>query len=222
MNARRVARSTREVAALVYSPPSTRPTPQLLWHVLIVLSTWQLSAHRPARLHTVSTGVVLSVTSSQLHLRISSRRPKLVFGQRCSSARAASSPHVHAVGSRTAPSSRFVRFSVGLTGCPIISKLDDRRVPIICHWKRWKKWKKWERRMRRKKKKRWKKVEEVEDMCACLSRSHMKGLPDTSGVRLPGVCAATALRVQRPKTSNQDSRRRQGESRPQDPRPIFT
>ena len=32
-----------------------------------------------------------------------------------------------------------------------------------------------------------------EDMCACLSRSHMMGLPDTSGVRLPGVCAATAL-----------------------------
>ena len=43
-------------------------------------------------------------------------------------------PHVHAVGSKTAPSSRFVRFSVGhVISCRIISKLDVRHVPIICH-----------------------------------------------------------------------------------------
>ena len=39
VNACRVARSTRKVAALVYSSSSSRPAPQLLWEVLIVLST---------------------------------------------------------------------------------------------------------------------------------------------------------------------------------------
>ena len=93
----------------------------------------QLSALRPARLHAVSTRVVPSVTSSQLHLRISSRRPKLVFGHRCSSARAASSSHI----GRVENSSFFQMmhsFPVGLViGCPIISRLDHRHVLIIRH-----------------------------------------------------------------------------------------
>ena len=123
VNARRVARSTREVAALVYSS-SSRPSPQLLWQVLIVLST--CSSTTFDSLATVCTSSCASsrclnscspvCTSGQLHLRTFSRRPKLVFGHRTnlielahhrrSSARAACSSHVHAVGSRTAPSPR--------------------------------------------------------------------------------------------------------------------
>ena len=127
VNVSRVARSTREVAALLYSSSSSsRPPPQLLWQVLIVLST--------------AVSRCLNWRSPLCHLRptftceISSRRPKLVSGHQCSSAPGASSPRVHAIGSKTAPSSRFVRLSVGLViGCPIISKIDDRHGPNICH-----------------------------------------------------------------------------------------
>ena len=77
--------------------------------VLVVVVATSSSSCPPARLHAVSTRVILSVTSGQLHLRISSRRPKLVINQRanlveladhrCSSARAASSSHTDAVES---------------------------------------------------------------------------------------------------------------------------
>ena len=98
---------TRVLVVVATNSSASVASPHRLLHLLPRPSTHrQLSAHRPARLHAVSARVVLSVTSGQLHLRISSRRPKFVSGHRCSSARAASSPHVHAVGSKTAPSSR--------------------------------------------------------------------------------------------------------------------
>ena len=152
VNACRVVRSTREVVALVYSSsPSLRPTPQLLWQVLIVLSTCSLTTFDSSA--TVCTS---SCTSSRClnscspfcHLKPTSLANLFARNlYRVTEQIWLNSPvidvlrHVRPLLLTSMRSDRRLpflpddaRLSVGLViGCPLVSKLDDRLVPIFCH-----------------------------------------------------------------------------------------
>ena len=82
----------------MYSPSSSQPTPQLLWQVLIVLSTCSSSIFDSSATVCISSCAssrCLNSRSPVCHLKPTSLSKSL---HRCSSARAASSPHVHVVG----------------------------------------------------------------------------------------------------------------------------
>ena len=114
----RVARSTREAAALVYPSSSSRPSLQLLWQILIVLSTCSSTAFDSSA--TVCTSSCESLRcliscSPFCHLRPTSlgnlfESPETCIG--CSSSHAASSLASVELVHHSSGCSPFVAFSV--------------------------------------------------------------------------------------------------------------